>query len=621
MLRAPLAEGAILGGRYRLVRRLGSGATSEVFEARHVWTDQPVAIKVLASGGAMDTSLAARFVREARSAAHLVHSNVVRIVDVDRDAERGDLFMVQELITGGDLEDYRTRRGRLSESEAISVLLPIMRALAHSHACGIVHRDVKPSNVVLAVDARTGRPIPKLIDFGLSKITRDAALAERLTRTGVFLGTPAYVAPEQILRPSDVGPPADVWAMGVMFYEALAGRLPFDGDTLPAIVAAILSTTPRPLGDVVRDVRGSVARAVHRAIDRDLAHRFATMEDFISALDEMSGSIWLGETEDPLTQTTPDGEIATEDTAVGAPRQGAEEGWDDPTIEKPLRITMPAADRSGPLRALATGPLKRRGIDDDRPEDATRPAIPLRFGFSQPPRGELTRASTELGQLLGLPVALVQYRGAEQLASALSQEEIEIGWLPPVAYARARATRAARAIAGIARGGHASYAAALLGGKNVPSLDRLRGARAAWVDPWSAAGCVVPRAELARLGHPPDRVLSEQLFVGSYDAAHDAVVAGRADVCAALCNVDDQGNVTERHWAEEDCLHLLMVSRRIPCEVLAIAGYIEEEIASAIASRLLRRAQRRGLGELGTAWGVSALVTVDEPSYDPLTTG
>src|SRR5262245_59618674 len=120
MLRPPpITDGVVLARRYRIVRRLGAGGTSEVFEAEHTWTGQRVAIKVLASGTALAANVAARFVREARSAAHLVHPNIVRVMDVDRDPDRGDLFIVQELLAGGDLEAYREARGRVPYREAL----------------------------------------------------------------------------------------------------------------------------------------------------------------------------------------------------------------------------------------------------------------------------------------------------------------------------------------------------------------------------------------------------------------------------------------------------------------------------------------------------------------------
>lgn len=231
--------GALLAQRYRLVERIGEGGMATVWDAVDTATGLTVAVKVL---GRRDEVSRARFFREGRLMAAVDHPHVVHVASVE-DLPHGGAYMVLERLYGVSLADRLTAHHCLSPAETAALGASLLDALAFIHARGIVHRDLKPENVFLT---ETGGV--KLLDFGIAIADDPATL--RLTRTGSLVGTPVYMAPEQLLEDRTVGPPADVWALGIVLYECIAGRAPTDRDNLGLVFQAILAGEQPPLGDV-----------------------------------------------------------------------------------------------------------------------------------------------------------------------------------------------------------------------------------------------------------------------------------------------------------------------------------------------------------------------------------
>jgi serine/threonine-protein kinase len=272
--------GTVLADKYRLDRILGRGGMGVVMAGVHTWTDRPVAVKLLAPELTEDGEVVSRFLREARTAAKLKHPNVVDVLDMGTSSD-GAVFMVLELLEGESLFELLEREKQLAPARALSLLLPVIDALAFAHDQEIVHRDVKPENVFLSVDAR-GRVVPKLLDFGIAKV-RDADRT-RATQTGTVIGTPYYMSPEQARGAKDLGPASDVWAAGVVLYECLSGALPFEAETATAVLAAILTTDPRPLAQRIPDAPPTLVRVIDRALARDVDDRFGSARVFLQAL-------------------------------------------------------------------------------------------------------------------------------------------------------------------------------------------------------------------------------------------------------------------------------------------------------------------------------------------------
>ncbi|MBX3271253.1 MAG: serine/threonine protein kinase, partial [Sandaracinaceae bacterium] len=291
--------GTTLADKYALERVLGSGGMGTVFEARHAWTGRRVAVKLLKPALAAERNVRERFLREARAAAALEHDNAVSVLDMG-ETDDGTVFLVLELLRGRTLADLLAERGRLGADEALSILLPVIDALGAAHARGFLHRDVKPENIFLTASA-AGVLVPKLLDFGLAKALVESPSSVQ-TATGLVLGTPHYMSPEQASGARELTPATDVWSAGVVLYECLSGQLPFGGSTLTAVLLAIVSSPAPPLATRAPDLSPALAAAVDRALATAPADRYASMAALREALEEaLAGARPSGQIAAPLT--------------------------------------------------------------------------------------------------------------------------------------------------------------------------------------------------------------------------------------------------------------------------------------------------------------------------------
>ena len=272
----------VLAGRYELGPVLGAGAMAVVHEAEDVELGRPVAVKVLAENLAHDGAVRERLLREARIAARLSHPNVVRIYDTGE--EGGRPYIVMELVDGESLAELVHREGPLAPEQAVHLVLQACAGLEAAHQAGLVHRDVKPGNLLLSRDG-----VLKIADFGIAR----AHDATRLTLTGTVLGTAAYLAPEQALA-EEVTAAADVYALGAVLYELLTGVPPRRGETLAAALAAHADPVT-PVRDVKPDVPAALESVVMRSLARmpefrpgsaaDLARQLRAAADDYTAVD------------------------------------------------------------------------------------------------------------------------------------------------------------------------------------------------------------------------------------------------------------------------------------------------------------------------------------------------
>jgi eukaryotic-like serine/threonine-protein kinase len=259
--------GDTLAGRYEVQELVGHGGMSSVYRAHDSLLERFVALKVLHEQYNADDDFVERFKREARSVAQLQHPNIVTVID--RGEEEGRQYIVFEYIDGENLKEFLIRKGRLEMPEALEIAIEIARALAFAHAAGLVHRDVKPQNVLLNGDGRA-----KVTDFG---IARSLDVETGMTQTGTILGTSNYIAPEQASgQPVDAQ--TDVYSLGVVLYELLAGDVPFPGESFVAVALKHVHEPPPSLLDVRPDVPVRVAAAVDRALEKDPEQRFPSMD-------------------------------------------------------------------------------------------------------------------------------------------------------------------------------------------------------------------------------------------------------------------------------------------------------------------------------------------------------
>jgi eukaryotic-like serine/threonine-protein kinase len=252
---------ALADGRYRVEDVLGRGGMASVYLARDAELERPVAVKVLAEHLADQPGFRDRFLREARLAAQLSHPNIVQVFDVGE--EDGSPFIVMECVEGSTLADELKERGRLDPDEVVDLALPICGGLEHAHAAGLVHRDIKPQNLLLRPDGTV-----KIADFGIAR----AAETTKLTQMGSVLGTAAYLAPEQALG-EEVTAAADLYSLGCVLYELLTGRTPYVFETLPELVVKHREEVIPPLRELRPDVPERLEAAVMRALARNPDYR------------------------------------------------------------------------------------------------------------------------------------------------------------------------------------------------------------------------------------------------------------------------------------------------------------------------------------------------------------
>ncbi len=337
--------GTLLGGKYRLGRILGRGGMGAVFEAVHEWTGRSVAVKVLSHEHVENPEAAERFLREARVAAGLKHPNVVDVLDLGEEPDR-TVFIVLELLEGESFGRMLTREKTLTFEEAAEVIVPVMRAVTYAHARNVVHRDIKPDNIFLHNDAE-GNRIPKILDFGIAKAL-DEERDQRVTQTGFVMGTPAYMSPEQGEGiPSRIGAPADVWSMGVVWYEALTGALPFEGPTPTAVLLAVNAGKFTRLVRRLPTLPVSIANAIDKAIVRDVSRRYPDMGAFLDAI--LKAAADAGEALPPRGSFPGAVRASREHVATLAAAQEARlsrpEPDDDPVIELgPVRNPGPISE-------------------------------------------------------------------------------------------------------------------------------------------------------------------------------------------------------------------------------------------------------------------------------------
>lgn len=258
----------ILGGRYRVEEQLGRGGMAQVFKGTDTVLGRPVAIKVLAPQFAQDEAFVARFRREAQAAARLNHPNLVSVFDTGSD--NGVHYIVMEYVEGRTLADFLTHGGRLMPERAIELAMSVSTGLAFAHAQGVVHRDIKPGNIMVT---RQGEV--KVMDFGIARMTTSA---ETIEQTAAVLGTAAYLSPEQA-RGEPVDARSDLYSLGCVLYEMLVGRPPFAGDSAVAVAYKHVQEAPVPPSQLNADVSPQLEAVIMRALSKNPANRYQSAEE------------------------------------------------------------------------------------------------------------------------------------------------------------------------------------------------------------------------------------------------------------------------------------------------------------------------------------------------------
>ncbi|HEX4477566.1 MAG TPA: protein kinase [Polyangiaceae bacterium] len=343
---APVAPGDILADKYRVERVIGTGGMGVVVAATHLTLDKIVAVKFVLPAALKDSASTERFLREARLAVRLRSEHVAKVLDVGT-LKNGAPFMVMEYLEGANLAEVLQQQGPLPFESAVDLIVQACEALGEAHALGIVHRDLKSQNLFLTTGVGGG-PVLKVLDFGISKMQSSPQL-QNLTQSMTVLGSPLYMAPEQMKSSRDVDARADIWALGVVLYELLTARFPFDAETMAGLALQIAQDPPPPIEERRADVPAALAAVVFRCLEKDRERRFAGVVELATALEPFATEASakslrrtqrLGSGESRPGVITPSGPVPPATPATPAPWSGSSpvRAASSPTWAKALSI-------------------------------------------------------------------------------------------------------------------------------------------------------------------------------------------------------------------------------------------------------------------------------------------
>lgn len=273
--------GEVIAGKYRLDRVLGAGGMGMVFAATHMELDRLVAVKFVHAVYCQNPEVIARFVREARAVVKIESEHVAKVIDVGH-TESGAPYMVMEHLDGEDLSDV-LKLGPLSIPDAVDYVVQACAAMLEAHEMGIVHRDLKPANLFLT-HRRDRSPLIKVLDFGISKLNDGDSSQAALTNPSMLMGSPAYMSPEQLTNPREVDPRTDLWSLGVILFELMAGRPAFHAQSLPLLMTAIMQQEPDDLLALRPDVPPGLLAVVKRCLAKRVEERYQTVPELVNAL-------------------------------------------------------------------------------------------------------------------------------------------------------------------------------------------------------------------------------------------------------------------------------------------------------------------------------------------------
>lgn len=370
--------------RYEVEKLLGDGGMGAVYKARHAMLNQHVAIKLLHAEFARRGDMLERFLREARAAATIGNPHIIRVHDCGATAD-GRPFLVMELLEGEGIETILRRERRLSPPRAVALVIQVLDGLEAAHAAGIIHRDMKPANVFVRRTPDPATPeFVTVLDFGISKMSDPSGAQQQITQTGTMIGTPVYMAPEQIMSPKEVDRRVDIYATGVMLYEMLSGRLPYDGANTAELIVKACTMPPTPLLEVAPDVPHGLVAVVDQALAREPSQRFQTAAAFADALRRSLGG---------------------GHSLPTAPQGSGAQGWAPTAVAMPV-TAVPSMSTPAGVGMMTPQPVTSQPWPQQGPSNLAAPHAPTMHVPQQQPAASGSSTTKVVLIVLGVVVGL-----------------------------------------------------------------------------------------------------------------------------------------------------------------------------------------------------------------------
>lgn len=604
-----LAPSRTIAGRYRVGRLLGEGAMGAVYEAEHIELGTRVAVKLLNERFMLNPVVAERARREARATAAIRHDNIVAVTDTG--TEDGQPYLVMELLEGESLGAILRRERTLAEPVAAAVLVELLSGLAAAHEQGVIHRDLKPDNVFVAT-TQAGQPRVKILDFGISKLVGEGI--DDLTRTGVALGTPHYMAPEQILR-AKLDARIDVYAAGVILYRAVVGAVPFAGFRGEERDRAILQGKFPPPRQVRPDLSETLESIISKAMALDRDDRYPDATSFMDALLAAEPGAAHG-----LAGVMAGDAAATESQesarlTPNEPRQRSSRRWLIPVVALVpiLAIALWKVGGTGSRGAIDAGTASTPVVESGEA---------LRLGMATYASDEVQRRTygpiaEHLSRRLGRPVRLELSRDPIELRRGIEEGELDLIALDPLTYVHTqREHPGLRLLATPITPGGTSFEVHIVARADagIETLSDLEGRVFCYV-PSAASGYFVPRVMLRRAGLDPDGTFDATRLVDDHLAALRYVDAGS---CAATAVYASLLFEADEAGLSPYAFRILATSERIPNDAYTASPLLPVSVAEAVRDALLEL--EPGTPEaaevLGTEGEIIGFAAADDGDYD-----
>ena len=602
-----IARTRLLDGKYRLGRLIGEGGMGAVYEAEHEGLRAKVAVKLLSEHGSLDQKSVARFRREARAMGAIRHENVVSVMDTGTD-EDGIPFLVMELLEGESLAAMLRRERQLSPGLSCWIASQIMAGLGAAHAQGVVHRDLKPGNIFIARQS-DGTHKVKVLDFGISKLGGDSATLN-VTAEGALVGTPNFMAPEQITGEAPLDARVDIYAVGVLIYRMVTGRLPYVGKTPDELYRKVLAGQASPPRRRNPDVPPELEAVILKGMALDRNARYQDAASFRAALHEIAPTLpgEIPSTTDaprmsgpiPIAGSGPitgdPSYVATVAAVPGAMRAAGVVSGSHPIVPptqvvSARRRRMWLAAAGGVVVLFAIGAV---GYFASRPAAKNVPDGPvLRYGvvhYSSPEKvtGQHQPIADYLQEKLDRPVQLVMAADDKELIQKLFDGEVHLAALSAYAYIRAarRNTPGLVLLAKPVTSGGPSYQGLILtrADSGVRNLEDLRGKSFCYVSPGSSSGFLYPRALMRQAGIDPDKDLGPSSFGQEHLNTLRLLDRGQCAAAAVYAKTLEDG---DKAGIPSERFHQIGATERIPYDAYTVLARTPPEEVNGITTALL----------------------------------